>query len=310
MWETIKNDPILKTVTIIILSVLGFGFAFNIMFGQNSGGMEHGGAMGSGYSMGNTLSYIFILAFKLLLIVLVMFAFIALYKFARKHLFEGGEVKVIDKIKKDPVLKGITVVGLLIIAFGLVYYLFSGILGFGSNRYVMMNGYPMASNSGYGMGSAGLFAILLKFLLAASIFGLIIGLVMYIKQNYGKEISEKLSAAKFASKKSITCSNCGAAVSDEFKFCPQCGGNTKELCKTCGGELKKEWKCCPECGNEKEVVKEEAVQDNSAEKEEKVEEVVSEESVAEPSADTLTENLIDSLSNNGGTAKPSKGKKS
>lgn len=260
MWETIKNDPILKTVTIVILSILGFGFAFNIMFGQNSGGMEHGGGMGTGYSLGNTLSAIFILAFQLLLIALVVIAFIALFKFARKHLFEGGEVKVFESIKKDPVLKGLTIVVLLIVAFGLIYYLFNGIFGFGGN-HAMMNGYQ--GNTGYGLGFSGLLAVLIKVLLVASIAGLVIGLIMYLKQSYGKEIADKLSAVKVAAKPSVNCSNCGAAVSDEFKFCPHCGGSVKEQCTSCGGELKNEWKCCPVCGNEVEVKDKEQNQDES-----------------------------------------------
>jgi RNA polymerase subunit RPABC4/transcription elongation factor Spt4 len=246
MWETIKNDPILKTVTIIILSVIGFGFAFNIMFGQNGSGMEHGGGMGAGYSLGNTLSVIFILAFKLLLIVLIVVAFLALFKFARKHLFEGGEVKVFESIKKDPVLKGLSIVVLLIIAFGIIHYLFSGIFGFGNHGLV--NGYQ--GSIGYGPGFSGLLAILLKVLLVASIAGLIIGLIMFVKQSYGKEIADRLSAVKAAAKPSVNCSSCGAAVSDEFKYCPNCGGSVKEQCASCGAELKKEWKCCPVCGNE------------------------------------------------------------
>lgn len=218
MWETIKNDPILKTVTIIILSVLGFGFAFNIMFGPNNSGMEHGHGSG-GYSLGNTLSYIFILAFKILLIVLVIAVILAVIRLARKHLSEGGEIKVFDSIKKDPVLKVITVVVLLIVAFGLIYYLLSGLFGFGSG-FGMMNGYNsynMMGNAGYGLGLSGLLAILLKLLLVASLIGLFVGLVMFIKQSYGKEIGEKV----------------------------------KEECTSCGAELKKEWKCCPVCGTER-----------------------------------------------------------
>jgi hypothetical protein len=253
MWETIKNDPILKTVTIIILSVLGFGFAFNIMFGPNNSGMEHSGmehmTNSGGYSLENTLSYIFILVFKILLIALVIATILAVVRLAKKYLLEGGEIKVFDSIKKDPVLKGITVIVLLIIAFGLIYYLFSELFGFGS-RYGMMNGYMMV-NTGYGLGLSGLLAILLKLLLVVLIAGLIIGLVMYIKESYGKEIVAKVSSVKFGLTPSVTCSHCGAEASAKFKFCPHCGEKVKEECTSCGAELKKEWKCCPACGTEK-----------------------------------------------------------
>jgi predicted RNA-binding Zn-ribbon protein involved in translation (DUF1610 family) len=263
MWETIKNDPILKTVTIIILSVLGFGFAFNIMFGARSGGMDGSEMGGSGYSLGNTLSYIFILAFKLLLIALVIFAIIAIFKFAKKHLNLGGEGKMIDTIKKDPgsmassetkwndqpVLKGVTVAVLAIIAFGLIYYIFRGLFGLGSG-YGMTNGNNIMGSAGYSLGIAGLLAVLLKLLLVASIAGLIIGLIMYIKQSYGTEITAKLSTITTVSKKTVNCSSCNTEVSSEFKFCPNCGGNTKLQCSSCDAELKKEWKCCPSCGKE------------------------------------------------------------
>lgn len=249
MWETIKNDPILKTVTIIILSVLGFGFAFNIMFGPNNSGMEHGEGMGGGYSLGNTLADLFILLFKLLLIALVVVALIALLKFTRKHLLDGGEIKMFESIKKDPVLKGVTVVLLLIVAFGLIYYLFTSLFGFGG--YGMTGGYNSMGYASYGLGFAGLLSILLKFLLFASVAGLLIGLFMYVKQSYGKEIAGKLSTVSFNVKPSVTCKTCNAAVPGEFKFCPQCGANMKVACASCGTELKKEWKCCPVCGTEK-----------------------------------------------------------
>lgn len=261
MWETIKNDPILKTVTIIILSVLGFGFAFNIMFGSGNGGMGDDGGMG-GVSLGNNLSYIFILAFKLLLIVLVVAALIAIFKFIRNHLIEGGEMKMFESIKKDPVLKGITVVALLIVGFSLIHFLFSSILGLG-NGYGTMNGSSMMG-SGYGFSLVGLLTIILNILLVASVAGVIIGFVMYIKQNFGKEIADKISSVKVTSSPSISCPECNATVPNDYKFCPQCGTSTKEQCTSCGGELKKEWKCCPVCGNERGTGKKEQNQNESS----------------------------------------------
>jgi len=252
MWETIKNDPILKTITIIIMSILGFGFAFNIMFGPNNSGMEEMSDSG-GYSIGNTLSTIFILAFKVLLIVLVIVAIIAIIRLARKYLVGGGESKMFDSIKKDPVLKGITVVGLVIVAFTLIYYLFSSMFGFGNGNGMVTgnNGYNMMGNAGYGIGIAGLAVILLKLLLVAAVIGLIVGLVMFIKQSYGKEIVQKVSSVKSGFKATTVCTHCGAEAPAEYKFCPHCGGKINEECTSCGAELKKEWKCCPACGTEK-----------------------------------------------------------
>jgi hypothetical protein len=39
MWETIKKDPLIKTIVVILIGVLAFGFAFNIMFGSGNGAM-------------------------------------------------------------------------------------------------------------------------------------------------------------------------------------------------------------------------------------------------------------------------------
>jgi hypothetical protein len=243
MWETIKNDPILKTVTIIILSILGFGFAFNIMFGANRAGM---GDMGGGYSLENTLSYILAIGVKVLLIALVIAAIVAVFKLAKGHIGGGENIKMFDSIKKDPVLKWTITIVLAILALGLIHVLFRGMSGNG-------NSYVMTSNGGYSLGISGLIAHLLKFLLFISVIGLVIGAFMYIKQNYSKEIISKVSSLKSERKSKVKCSKCNTETVGEFKFCPSCGEKLKEECESCGTELKSDWKCCPGCGTEKGV---------------------------------------------------------
>ncbi len=45
------------------------------------------------------------------------------------------------------------------------------------------------------------------------------------------------------------CSECGAAVPDNAKFCMQCGASlAPAFCKHCGAELSKTAKFCPQCG--------------------------------------------------------------
>lgn len=310
MWETIKNDPILKTVAIIILSVLGFGFAFNIMFGQNSGGME-GGHGSSGSSLGNTLSYIFILAFKLILIALVVIAIVAVFKLARKHLFNGGEIKVFDSIKKDPVLKGLAVFLAVVVALGLIYYLFAGIFGLGSRSVAMGGayGYGMMQYGSTGFGLAGILAVLIKLLLVVSVIGLVIGLAMYIKQNYSKQIAEKIISVKEGSKPVVKCKACGIPVTVEFKFCPQCGEKTTEECKSCGLELKSEWKCCPACGTDRAS----AVNDNVSDSKQESLSTVTTEEVQSDTEGVSTETIEDIHGDNkpqsGDTTKHPKGKR-
>lgn len=141
MWDTIKNDPILKTVSIVILSVLGFGFAFNIMFGASTG-MDNQGVMGGNGNMSGN------------------------------------------------------------------------------------NSYSMAGNAGIFGGLTGLFSILLGMLLFISVIGLFIGLIMYIRQKYSKEITAWLSSTRHGreeASKTLVCESCGSRLKDEWKCCPNCG---------------------------------------------------------------------------------------
>lgn len=256
MWETIKNDPILRTVTIIILGVLGFGFAFNIMFGPRNGpnmGMENGEGMNGGgaYSLGNTLSYIFIVAFKLLLIALVIVALVYLFKLAAQHLSPGGESKLLDSIKKDPVLKSITVVVLIVIMVGLISILFKDLLG--SNNSYGMSGAYRTGMTGYTQTNTGISGILMslfQILLLVSVVGMVIGLIMYFKQNYSKEIVNGLSFLKLGATADSICPHCSFPVPEEGKFCPGCGTKLLIECPECGEDLKPEWKCCPSCGSD------------------------------------------------------------
>jgi len=125
--------------------------------------------------------------------------------------------------------------------------------GFGNGNGMVTgnNGYNMMGNAGYGIGIAGLAVILLKLLLVAAVIGLIVGLVMFIKQSYGKEIVQKVSSVKSGFKATTVCTHCGVEAPAEYKFCPHCGEKINEECTSCGAELKKEWKCCPACGTEK-----------------------------------------------------------
>lgn|GEM_PF-4231990 len=79
MWETIKNDPVLRTVTVLVLGLFGFWFLFNTLFGPNpawtSGGHEGGYYMGYQSLMSSfngTLALLLTLIIKLLFVALVV----------------------------------------------------------------------------------------------------------------------------------------------------------------------------------------------------------------------------------------------
>lgn len=46
------------------------------------------------------------------------------------------------------------------------------------------------------------------------------------------------------------CPNCGASVTPEAKFCPECGQplSKERFCTECGSKMKADAKFCPECG--------------------------------------------------------------
>lgn len=251
MWETIKNDPLLKSITVLILGVLSFGFAFNIMFGRNGGGMEQG--MNGGYSLNNTLAYILSISVKLLLIGLVIVAIIALIKATKRFLIEGNEIKMIDStklesLKKDPVFK----IAAIVMAAVLVIVLFASLFNLNLNNGYAMTGYRMNS---YGYSAGASFTIVLgKFLLFISIVGLVISLGAYLMINKGSMDVKRLIPA-FKEKATIKCSKCDYEADQEYKFCPSCGDIRVKSCTKCGAVVKNEWKCCPNCGNDSEIVK-------------------------------------------------------
>ncbi|KXG78001.1 zinc ribbon domain-containing protein [Thermotalea metallivorans] len=248
MWEAIKNDPVLKSITILVLGVLSFGLAFNIMFGRNTGGMDMDGR----YSLENTLAYILSISIKLLLIGLVIASIILLVKLIKKYLIEGTELKMfesikIDKIKKDPVLK----TGLIAVAVILVLSFIAIISNSPYNGYGAMgrNYYGMAAN-GYFLPMENAAVIFSKLLLFVSVIGLIVSFIAYARQENISTGMKKLILPKGTPDTTVQCETCNFVTDREYKFCPSCGNQRIQECVYCEAALKDGWKCCPNCGAE------------------------------------------------------------
>lgn len=229
MWETIKNNPLLKTITIVILGVLGFGFAFNIMFGSN--GAEMGQEMSGGYSLDNTLAYILAVLIKVLLITIVITAIVAVIKYTHKYLGGGSQkansnsMNLVDYIKADPILKTTAIVLLSILLFGILAMIANSI--FGSNGvYVMPSSYNY--NMNYGFGLTGIIIFLVRFLLTISIIGLVVGIIVLFVQNKDKF---NFDAARYFKSEKTSCVKC----------------------EKCGCDIKSDWQCCPKCGQDIET---------------------------------------------------------
>ena len=65
-------------------------------------------------------------------------------------------------------------------------------------------------------------------------------------------VSRKTQSAETqpaASDDDHTCSECGASISADHVYCPNCGAKSshKTVCE-CGEELQPDWSFCPECG--------------------------------------------------------------
>ena len=236
MWNSIKEDPILKTVVVVILGVLAFGFAFNIMFGGASSGMESGEMMGGGsYSLGNTLTYTLSLLIKIALILLVVGGIILTIKLIKKYIIDETKFNTPDLYDKKSIyryaLYGVGALVVLVVLFSLMN---------GTNNSNMTVG-NMQNNGYYHPRSAGQFGTLsilgffVKSLLFLSITGLAVAAFMYFKNEY---LNKNISGTNVVSEKLV-----------------------EKKCENCGIVIKDSWKCCPSCGQEVEVILEKATKD-------------------------------------------------
>lgn len=212
MWNLIKNDPILKTISILILGIFAFSFAFSIMFGAGGQtGMEHDAA--TGYSAATGLGQIIVLLSKVFIIVLLVAIIIVAIKFVKKHIVGNEPIKGMEQLKTKPVLSALVGIGgilLLLLAINL--------LSPTTGTSEMVHTTTSATTSGFGI--TGFLIILLRLVAAISFIGLIIGLVMYFMGRYFSQVT----------------------LTSVLR---------KETCPECGVELKPHWKCCPSCGTEK-----------------------------------------------------------
>lgn len=225
MWENIKKDPLIKTIVVIILGVIAFGLAFNIMFGSG-GSMEEGSmSMGTGYSLSNTLETIIALLIKVVIIGLLIGAVVWIFRAITKR-SENNQVAGFTWIKEDPIIRNaLIIIGSVIV----LVFLFSFLRGFftapGNGEGEMMAGTSYSAFSGLSFGIQSFLSLLLKLLLLISVLGLGYGVIMYLREHY----------------KQINLVKETETVSD----------NNTATCPDCKSQLKGNWKCCPFCGSEK-----------------------------------------------------------
>ena len=222
MWETIKKDPLIKTIFVILIGVLAFGFAFNIMFGAGSGSMEEGSMMSAGYSLGNTLENIISLLTKLVIIGLLAGVLVWIFRTITKQTGNGQDNRF-AWIKEDPIIRNALIIIGAVVILIFAFSFFKGITAPGNGGEMMRTSSSYAfSNTSFSL--TNLFTFLIKVLILIFIIALVYGLVMYLKENYIKK--------------------------DKIKTVESPDAITKD-CPECKGKLKFDWKCCPYCGSDK-----------------------------------------------------------
>lgn len=192
MWETIKKDPLIKAIVVILIGVLAFGFAFNIMFGAGNSAMEEGSMMSTGYSLGNTLENIIDILVKIVIIALLLGVLVWIIRTVLKQTNNGQENRF-AWIKEDPIIKNT-----LIITGAVVIMIFT-------SSY--LRGFTAFSITA-------LFAFLIKVVIFTFILTLVYGLAMYgIKATGSPDAVAK------------ECPECKGKLKNDWKCCPYCGSD-------------------------------------------------------------------------------------
>lgn len=222
VWETIKKDPLVKTIVVILIGVLAFGFAFNIMFGAGSTSMDDGSMMSTGYSLSNTLENIIEILIKVTIIGLLLGVIVWIFRTIKKQPGIGQTERYVW-MKGDPIIRNALIIigAVVVIVFGFSFI--RGITSSGSSNE-MMNSGTSNSMTYTTFNFTSMFAFLLKVLILVFIIILGYVVIMYFKQNY----------------KNITISEESDVSSINAKDCPECKS-----------KVKGNWKCCPYCGSDK-----------------------------------------------------------
>lgn len=219
MWETIKKDPLIKTIVVVLIGVLAFGIAFNIMFGTGGSSMEEGSMMNTGYSLSNTLENLIGLLIKVVIIGLLIGVIVWIFRSITKQT-GSGQADRLAWLNEDPIIKNTLIIigAVVVLLFG--FWFLRGITYSGSGEE-MMTGGSIYSTSYLSFNFTIFFAFILKILIFILLITLAYGLVMYYKENY-KTNTKVTDTSKVITK---DCPECKAKVNDNWKCCPYCGSD-------------------------------------------------------------------------------------
>lgn len=222
MWETIKKDPLIKTIIVVLIGVLAFGFAFNIMFGSGSSTMEEGSMMGSGYSLGNTLESIIELLIKVVIIGLLIGTIVWIFRSITKQTV-SSQIDHFAWLREDPIIRNALIIigGVAVLLFGI--WFLRGFVTLRSGEE-MISGGMAYSTTLIPLGITSIFSFILKVMIFILVLTLAYGVVMYMKENY---------------------------INNGFVKEPELSKVSTKECPDCNSKVKDNWKCCPYCGSDK-----------------------------------------------------------
>jgi magnesium-transporting ATPase (P-type) len=191
MWDELRNDPFLRTISVLVIGILLFGLLFNTTAGGSSmmgSGEDMSRGNGYGYSFNSIIGGLLLVLIKILFIVLIGAVLIAAFVWIRNMFFRDNNSAMARAINNDPLLKTVVFATLGIIA---LFILFGLIGSFNSTGY--MGGMsPNQMNGGYAngynanLGIAWLLMMLIRVLSYILIISLAIALAIYLKSQYDK----------------------------------------------------------------------------------------------------------------------------
>jgi len=188
-WD-FKNNPLLRAILVFVIGIVAFELLFNSFTGGEKSMGEHsdmasmssGG--GYGYTLNGLISGLLVLLVKILMVLLVAAVIVGVFIWLKNNFFKNTNFNIMQSIKKDPLLKTISVVTLAIIGIVLV----SALLGSFNQTGMGVSGHAGNFSFGFGYNSmysiTGLLMILVKVLMFILVVSLILAAVTYLKNQY------------------------------------------------------------------------------------------------------------------------------
>ncbi|BCN29569.1 hypothetical protein [Anaeromicropila herbilytica] len=198
-----NKDPVIRSFIIILLGIILFQMAFNLITGgtgmqdMNSSNM----IVNTTSSLDNLVTGLMVLLIKILIIILLVAIIIAVFMWLKKNYFNNVDLS--KYMKQNPQMKQIlSITGAIVGLFLLIYvsnYVINPTPGYSAN--VVTSNISSVSNVGGFSGSLGITGVitfLVKILIYVFIISLIISLLAFLKKQLnesGFHISKIINSA-------------------------------------------------------------------------------------------------------------------